>query len=367
MTTTFTDTHENGSEPAVAPAVEEAQVPKADLASDMEVAQLQDQINTMNAAAQRLENEIAQMMAETGGNAANSSEYTTAMQTARDMRSSADGARAALTSAPTDPKTGKKMISSKKVSSLAGGLMNFIIGGEAEGTKIEAATATTQTHEEADHEKALTEGKAKSAETGVKCTHAGVCLIERPAPARGWMHETFAPVGDFGTRIANSMSRHWNGFTAYVAQLDPVGALKHVAGSIADVSISVVTSVSAHVTAGVIAVKEAGTNAIAAVKETGHTMIAAVKNKLHAGREWVAATLDSVNPFKEKAPSVVAHAKPAHPPIHVNAGAMEKAMEEAKAVVKHTLAHISMPNLMEFVPSSVPSLQSLMGDIGLVH
>ena len=59
--------HARGYEPATVPMEAEAQAGNADLASEMEVGRLQEQINGMNAKAQQIEHEIAQMMAETGG------------------------------------------------------------------------------------------------------------------------------------------------------------------------------------------------------------------------------------------------------------------------------------------------------------
>ena len=355
MTFNFQQTQENGAEPVVVPAVEEVEVPKADVASDMEVARLQAQIDAMNAAAQRIENDIQQMLAETGGNAANSSEYATAVKMAQEMHSSANGAKAALTSAPTDPRTGRKMISSQKVASLSNTMGNFIIGGEAEGEKIEAATAVAVTHSEADHEKAA--ARTKPAEPLAKCSHLEVCLGVHHASSHNWVHDTFAPVSAFGTRISNGFSRHWNGWMASVStiytQIDPIGTVERAAADVSNVATGLYVGAKMHVTAIVTSVSEGTGHLIASAKEKWHEARAAIADKIHSifHRPTVVAKVD----------------KAAHSPIHVNPNAMETALAQAKSVVTHSLQHISMPNLMEFVPSSVPSLQGILGDIGLAH
>jgi hypothetical protein len=60
-------------------------------------------------------------------------------------------------------------------------------------------------------------------------------------------------------------------------------------------------------------------------------------------------------------------AKHPHGPIHVKAHAIEKALEQAKGVVLHSLQHGSLHELMELVPSPSPAIQGLMGELSLVH
>jgi hypothetical protein len=273
--------HKAGAEPVIAP-VEKVEECTPELASDMEVALLTGQINTMNAAALKLENECTQMMLETGGEAGNSSEHATALQAARDMRNAACGAASALANAATDPKTGKKMISSQKVTSLVGGMLNFISGAEAEGAKIEATKAETQAHEEEVHAKSSGKG-AKKIEIVTKCSHALVHVEPVHARPHGWAHMAFAQATDFGARIKSGFTHGLSGITAWgsMAYTDIIAGPLSGLGQEA---VAVYGDVKDHVIAGVHSISAGAHHAVAALKE-----------KWHAGKVMVAEGVDRLS------------------------------------------------------------------------
>lgn len=354
MISAFHHEHTTGTAPVIAP-MEEVAAPKAGNACDIELAQLQCQINAISATAQQLENQLSQMNVEACGEAANSSEYKTAVDTVREMRCAADTAKCAVTNAATDPKTGKKMISSQEVTSLLGRMFNFIVGGATETAKVETAAAETSAHAEIK--------KEKPPEKVTKATEIPLPLLKEPSKTLDdlmcgavggpaimiprWTHESFMQIGDFHSYATDGWTRNVTSKPALIAPayaklLEQAAAMNRRAEQAASAA---TTEVKAEATAPLHSASETVQHIVAVASEKTDGAITIVIDTFKAGKTMAVETY-------EKLPS------------------LEQAKAQARGLLSQAstmFADISVPDLSDFIPSSFMSLQGVTGAMGYAY
>ena len=93
------------------------------------------------------------------------------------------------------------------------------------------------------------------------------------------------------------------------------------------------------------------------VRERATNAMAAVSTRWHQGTAMVADAFTAINPWAQKTSPVAETAD--HRPIIVQQSAMDKAIEQAKAVMKYSLPQISLPELPDFMTLSAAMNQRL--------
>jgi len=112
----------------------------SELASEQEIQTLLEEARIMAAKAQQIESMASQLLADGGS----SEDVNQARQQASTMRAASEQVNTAISSAPTDPKTGKNRISASKVTALIGSLDHIMVEAQSEEREIASETGTAR-------------------------------------------------------------------------------------------------------------------------------------------------------------------------------------------------------------------------------
>ena len=379
-------------EVALAAPVKEAAPVHEECASEEQVNALQCDIGKSNATADTIEHELQAMQQQTGGAAAESSEYAHAIQQAQAMRAAAAEATLVIANAPKDPRDpkGKKLlINAQTVLSLSNNIEHAITSASGEGARIDEAAAETHGHQEAKNQHAAAvaaKSPSRIAAVVKTCTHAvarcaglgAVCKVV-PAAAHGWFGIGLVDdASAWGNGFANHISNGWNcsinwfaetgkSLTAGYEKIDITGGVKRAWGGLAWAGSAAMEHVENGMSAAGAGIASGWHAAMGKISSLGE----AAKHGLHAAKEMLGNTVNALNPLNliHHATPLVARVAAHHAPhspamvqeggIHHMLHAAHHAVVEEIKVLSHHLPSLSLPHLSDLLPSHTPFSQGL--------
>ncbi len=363
-----------GGEFAANPSPENA----ADSASETQLHTLRDEAVLMANKA----DEIDALATKLQGEDCADDEVVRARQQAETMRATSTEIKLTLDSAPMDPKTGKKTISAKKATALAGVMDHVMTEAQSEERELQVATAEALLHKSKAKVICIKPPKIE-VKLGKQPHAAGFALTAGAATGaaavgatasagHGWFAGASASVQSMTTTAVGGISHAWQSSTAWA-----MGGVSKVVGGVTalgewgdnmvdgavdkgrELAAAAVTTASNVTHAAMNGGRRLMASASRMRDDAGHAVASAMDSGKTKLAEATAKLMEHM-PFRDKHPTHLAQqrapakavAKVAHGP-----SAMAQAMHQAKELgtkLAAAMPVMAMPDLGDLVPAHLP-------------